>query len=138
MFKLWSLKNTTPGAIAACAMLVRICIFHALFLADHDHTNEQARWGLSQDDFLQERGLETGIHWHEEFDSYLQYLLQGLQQKKTSVLNIFRVWDQTFFAGTDSSLGRHGQFSNNKQSTRDALDALNADEEDLGDGDGDA
>jgi hypothetical protein len=86
-------------------MLVCIHIFHALFFAIHDHTNEQAHWGLSQDDFSQECGLETGIYWHEEFDCHLQYLLQGLQQKKASVLNIFRVWDKTFFAGTDSSLG---------------------------------
>ena len=115
-------------------MYPHISELHPIF----DHTNEQARWCLSQDDFLQECGLETGIHWHDKFDSYLQYLLQGLQQRKASVLNIFHVWDQTFFAGTDSSLGRHGQFSDNKQATRDALDALNADEEDLGEGDRDA
>jgi hypothetical protein len=61
--------------------------------------------------------------------------LQGLQQHKASVLNIFRVWDETFFPNTDTSLSgkRHGgQDSNNEQSTKDALDALNADEEDLG------
>lgn len=62
------------------------------------------------------------------------YLLQGLQQRKASVLNIFRVWDETFFPMTNTSLsGCRDQISNNERSTRDALDALNADKEDLGD-----
>jgi len=94
----------------------------------------QARWALSKDEFLQERGLNTGIDWHAELESYFQYLLQGLQQHKASVLNIFRVWDETFFPITNTSLsGRRDQISNNERSTRDALDALNADKEDLGD-----
>jgi hypothetical protein len=83
---------------------------------------------------LQERGLNTGIWWQNEFESYLKYLLQGLQKHKASVLNIFRIWDETFFAGTNASLGgRHDQISNNEQATQDAFDALNADEEELGD-----
>jgi len=83
---------------------------------------------------LQEHGLNTGTKWHSEFESYLKYLLQGLQQHKVSVLNIFRTWDNKFFPNTETSLaGQCREGSNNEQSTRDALDALNADEEDLGD-----
>jgi hypothetical protein len=94
----------------------------------------QGRWALSRDEYLQERGLSTGINWLSDFECYLKYLLQGLQQHKASVLNIFRVWDETFFPNADTSLsGKRGQdLANNEQSTRDALDALNADVEDLG------
>jgi hypothetical protein len=131
MYKLWGLTHITPGAIAASAMLVRR---HHRLRYDGLLTNRQSRWAPSQDDFLQDRGLNTGIKWHSEFESYLKYLLQGLQQHKASVLNIFRVWDDMFFPNTDTSLaGNHAPGSNNEQSTRDALDALNADKEDLGD-----
>ena len=83
---------------------------------------------------LQERGISTGIDWRTEFECYLQYLLQGLQQHKASVLNIFRTWDSIFFPNTDTSLSRNcGQGSNSEESTRNALNALNADEEDLED-----
>jgi hypothetical protein len=83
---------------------------------------------------LQECGISTGIDWMTEFECYLQYLLQGLQQRKVSVLNIFRIWDGIFFPNTDTSLsGNRSQGSNSEKSTRNALDALNVDEEDLGD-----
>jgi hypothetical protein len=59
---------------------------------------------LSKDDYLQSKGTATGINWHLEYESYLQYLLKGLQQRKASVMNIFRVWDKTLFPHTSNSL----------------------------------
>lgn len=59
--------------------------------------------------------------------------MKGLRQRKTSVINIFRVWDRTLFPHTSKSLsGKSMQITTTVEATRDALDALNADNEDLG------
>ena len=47
---------------------------------------------LSADDTLQKVGLSTGIHYFDDFEKYSTILETGLQQKKTSVLNIFKQW----------------------------------------------
>jgi hypothetical protein len=52
---------------------------------------------LSADDTLQEVGLSTGIHYFDDFEKYLTILEAGLQQKKTSVLNIFKQWAERIF-----------------------------------------
>lgn len=96
-------------------------------------TWSQARWALSKDDCLQSKGTATGINWHLEYECYLQYLVKGLRQRKISVINIFRVWDKTLFPHTSKSLsGKSMQITTTVEATRDALDALNADNEDLG------
>jgi hypothetical protein len=135
MYKLWGLNHTTPGAIAGSAVLVHVSVFPLRF--EMMLKSVQARWALSQDDYLQERGVSTGINWLSKFESYLNYLLQGLHQHKASVLNIFQVWDETFFPNANTSLaGKCGQSSNNEESMRNALEAWNADEEDLGNSEG--
>jgi hypothetical protein len=61
-------------------------------------------------------------------ESYLQYLIVGVRERKASVLNIFRLWDKVLFPGTTTSLaGKQTQITNNEESTRDALAALKAD-----------
>ena len=57
----------------------------------------QARWALSADDTLQEVGLSTGIRYFDDFEKYSTILEAGLQQKKTSVLNIFKQWAERIF-----------------------------------------
>lgn len=52
---------------------------------------------LLADDTLQEVGLSTGIHYFYDFEKYLTILETGLQQKKTSVLNIFKQWAERIF-----------------------------------------
>ena len=89
---------------------------------------------LSKDDCLQSKGTATGINWHLEYESYLQYLLKGLRQRKASIVNIFRVWNKTLFPHTNESLSRKSMhITTTVEATRDALDALNADDEDNGD-----
>lgn len=137
--KLWGLTRTTPGAIAASAMLVRENTSPAT-ISNHSLLTFklQGRWALSKDEYLQMKGTATGIDWHLEYECYLQYLHKGLRQHKASVINIFRVWDKTLFPHTDNSLsGRRVHFTTTMEATRDALDALNADAEDLGENDGD-
>ncbi|EGN93512.1 hypothetical protein SERLA73DRAFT_78800 [Serpula lacrymans var. lacrymans S7.3] len=66
----WGLQHTTPGMVACAAIL--------------------ARWVLSPDSILKERGAQSGINWHEDCDNYLEYLKIGLGNRKGSVLTIFR------------------------------------------------
>ncbi|KAE9398623.1 hypothetical protein BT96DRAFT_821759 [Gymnopus androsaceus JB14] len=68
---LWCLKKTTPGMIASSAIWVN--------------------------DMFLPVGSTTGIEWWLDFDFYLQYLSEGLQKWKPSVLKIFCVWDKVFY-----------------------------------------
>ncbi|EGO28575.1 hypothetical protein SERLADRAFT_406065 [Serpula lacrymans var. lacrymans S7.9] len=105
----WGLNHTTPGMVAASAVL--------------------ACWALSPDECLKEKGNESGIRWHDDFDNYLEYLLSGLQKQKKSVLNIFREWDQVLFPNTSHGLA--GQLSNTDrdQLMQSVMAALNHDED---------
>ncbi|KII85170.1 hypothetical protein PLICRDRAFT_178915 [Plicaturopsis crispa FD-325 SS-3] len=108
---LWGCTEITPGAIAMCGVV--------------------ARWAISADDCLQEKGKQTGIDWRADFETYLKYLLDGLNNDKTSVKNIFREWNAVFFPGQD---GRD-EHSDDDSETRNALDML-ADDEEEGEGEG--
>ncbi|EGO02882.1 hypothetical protein SERLA73DRAFT_47655 [Serpula lacrymans var. lacrymans S7.3] len=90
---------------------------------------QKARWALSPDECLKEKGNESGIRWHDDFDNYLEYLLSGLQKQKKSVLNIFREWDQVLFPNTSHGLA--GQLSNTDrdQLMQSVMAALNHDED---------
>ena len=57
----------------------------------------QAHWVLSADDTLQEVGLSTGIHYFNDFEKYSTILEASLQQKETSILNIFKQWSERIF-----------------------------------------
>ncbi|TFY63624.1 hypothetical protein EVG20_g6236 [Dentipellis fragilis] len=71
VYTLWKLHKITAGAIAACAIL--------------------ARFVLSADSLLETEGQETGIRYQDDFDTYLQYLTTGLEERRPSVLAILRL-----------------------------------------------
>ncbi|KAJ7711786.1 hypothetical protein B0H14DRAFT_3524321 [Mycena olivaceomarginata] len=110
--QLWGLHHSTPGSIAACAIL--------------------ARWAVSADIELTPRGAETGINWQAALEKYIKYLQNGLDKRKASILRIFREWDEIFFPDTDSSLGANGNGGGDaEKQMQDAMDLLNADEEEV-------
>ncbi|KAJ7267360.1 hypothetical protein C8J57DRAFT_1616055 [Mycena rebaudengoi] len=89
VYHLWGLNKTTPGAIAACTVL--------------------AIWTLLADERLQTKGAITGIDWLARFEFYLKYLTIGLEERRVSVINIFKVWDTKFFPDSDASMASHGE-----------------------------
>ncbi|KAJ7805215.1 hypothetical protein B0H13DRAFT_2488967, partial [Mycena leptocephala] len=110
--QLWALRNTTPGVIAACAILTR--------------------WAVSADIELTPRGTETGINWQADLEKYIKYLQNGLDKRKASVLRIFRERDDIFFPETDSSFAANGNGGDEaEKQLQDAMDLLDADEEEV-------
>lgn len=87
----------------------------------------KVRWALSGDETLQEVGSSTGIHYRNDFEEYLTILETGLRQKKKSVINIIKQWDEKIFPETGSSLvkGKSTVGSGLKK----AMDLLEADSE---------
>ena len=83
---------------------------------------------LSGDDTLQEVGSSTGIRYFNDFEEYLTLLETGLRQKKKSVLNIIKQWDEKIFPDTGSSLVKGGK-SPGSSGLRKAMDLLAADSE---------
>ena len=126
MARIHSICNITPGAIAACSVLVRHHSLHNLQAAQQLFT--KVRWALSSDDTLQELGSSTGIHYFNDFEEYLTILETGLRQKKKSVLNIIKQWDEKIFPDTGSSLVKGGK-SPGSSSLKKAMDLLAADSE---------
>ncbi|EPQ53800.1 hypothetical protein GLOTRDRAFT_139897 [Gloeophyllum trabeum ATCC 11539] len=108
MEQIHGISHTTPGAIAACAVL--------------------ARWALSADDQLKAVGIQTGINWSADFQQYLRLLMTGLRKKKSSTLGLFRAWDEAIFPHSDTSLakGTHPERSSEDDLNR-ALELLEAD-----------
>ncbi|KAJ7710606.1 hypothetical protein B0H17DRAFT_893343, partial [Mycena rosella] len=110
--QIWGLQHTTPGDIAA-------------------------RFGLSADDSLRENSTVTGINWAADHELYVKYLTTGLEKRKASVSNIFRVWDDIFFPGRGAGLGGRVD-DGGGDSVTGVMAALNADadvEEETGGGD---
>lgn len=68
------------------------------------NTLPQARWGLSADDTLQEVGSSTGIRYFNDYEEYLTILETGLRQRKKSIINIIKQWDDKIFPDSESSL----------------------------------
>lgn len=81
---------------------------------------------MSADDQLSETGTVTGIKWAEDHEKYVKYLTSGLEERRASVLKIFRIWDDIFFPGRGPGLGGR---PTEEDSTADAMDALRADDE---------
>ena len=109
--RIHGIRNTTPGAIATCAILV--C--QDLIVSFHLFTDclLQARWALSSDVSLQEVGSTTGIRYFKDYEEYLTLLETGLQAKKKTIFKIFREWDAKIFPDTDSSLAGAEPSKNN-------------------------
>jgi hypothetical protein len=74
----------------------------------------KARWALSADDTLQEVGSSTGICYFSDFEEYLMILETGLRQKKKSIINIIRKWDEKIFPDSDLSIVK-GNFKKTNQ-----------------------
>lgn len=127
VMRLWNLTKTTPGAIAATAIIV--CHLGNLILYTSDANSCQARWAVSADDCLEARGAQTGIDWLADFEKYLHYLLDGLNKRKASILHIFRVWDDTFFPGQDGGLGGKTTDPEEESRMQSVWEKLNADED---------
>ncbi|KAF8149986.1 hypothetical protein B0H34DRAFT_757228 [Crassisporium funariophilum] len=108
MARIHSIHNITPGAIATCGVL--------------------ARWALSADESLQEVGSSTGIRYFSDYQEYLTILVTGLRQKKKSIINIIKHWDEKIFPDSESSLVR-GKQSDESSGLKKAMDLLAADSE---------
>ncbi|KAJ7201090.1 hypothetical protein GGX14DRAFT_571664 [Mycena pura] len=117
MARIWGLRNSTPGCIAGSTIF--------------------ARWAASADVEFTPRGAETGIDWQADLERYIEYLQNGLNKRKASVLNIFREWDELFFPDSETSLaGTCGDDEDHvEKQMRDVMDLLNADEEEVPTGD---
>jgi hypothetical protein len=126
MAQIHEIRNITPGAIATCGVLVRYCHFYrGSFILN---TYSQARWALSSDDTLQEVGSSTGIRYFNDFEEYLTILETGLRQKKKSIVNVIKQWDEKIFPNSDSSLVT-GKKNNESSGLKKAMDLLAADSE---------
>jgi len=108
MAQIHEIRNITPGAIAICGIL--------------------ARWALSSDETLQEVGSSTGIRYFNDFEEYLTILETGLRQKKKSIVNVIKQWDEKIFPNSDSSLVT-GKKNNESNGLKKAMDLLAADSE---------
>ncbi|KIJ58810.1 hypothetical protein HYDPIDRAFT_171095 [Hydnomerulius pinastri MD-312] len=111
---IWGLDHTTPGMIAAAAVLTR--------------------WVASPDNCLKEHGSESGIRWIDDFEDYLDYLIKGLRERKSSVLNIFKEWDRVLFPNAANGLGGRQATPDRDEETREMMGALDKDSEPEGEG----
>jgi hypothetical protein len=129
--RIHSIRNTTPGAIATCAILVHSgSVLQPLFFTD---SLLQARWALSSDVSFQEVGSSTGIRYFQDYEEYLTMLATGLRRRKKTILNIFREWDAKIFPETDSSLAgakRSKDDQANLKVMMESIEGDNTDEED--------
>ncbi|KAG1893742.1 uncharacterized protein F5891DRAFT_1258301 [Suillus fuscotomentosus] len=103
----WGLDHTTPGMIAAGAIL--------------------ARWAASVDALLTDRGAQTGIRWRDDFEDYLKYLFNGLRLRKASVLKIFREWDKVLFPSSSTGFGGRQARNDRDSRMKTMMDSLEDD-----------
>ena len=75
---------------------------------------------------LQEVGSTTGIRYFNDFEEYLTIPETGLRQKKKSVTNIIRQWEEKIFPNSDSSLVT-GKKIDESSGLKKAMDLLAAD-----------
>ena len=73
-------------------------------------------------------GSTTGIRYFNDFEEYLTILETGLRQKKKSVTNIIKQWDEKIFPNSDSSLVT-GKKIDKSSGLKKAMDLLAADSE---------
>ncbi|KAJ7651756.1 hypothetical protein B0H17DRAFT_1215216 [Mycena rosella] len=91
---------------------------------------ETARWAVSADTTLTVQGVQTGINWHADLEKCIQYLQNGLDRHKASVLKLFREWDELFFPNSETSLACNNDDKDHEDQTmKDVMNMLDADEE---------
>ncbi|KAJ7680006.1 hypothetical protein B0H17DRAFT_943567 [Mycena rosella] len=101
---LWALDHCTPGSIGS--------------------------WAVSADTTLTVQGVQMGINWHADLEKCIQYLQNGLDRHKASVLKLFREWDKLFFPNSETSLACNNDDKDHEDQTmKDVMDMLDADEE---------
>jgi len=126
MAQIHEIRNITPGAIAICGILVHYFCFYRGFCIHNAYS--LARWALSSDETLQEVGSSTGIRYFNDFEEYLTILETGLRQKKRSIINVIKQWDEKIFPNSDSSLVT-GKKNNESSGLKKVMDLLAADSE---------
>ncbi|KAF8582419.1 hypothetical protein K439DRAFT_1618307 [Ramaria rubella] len=107
--EVWGVDAITPGAIAATATY--------------------ARFALSADHQLQPTGASTHILYQDNFEYYLQYLIEGLLKKKSLVLAIFRTWNKEFYPHSIGTIEANDTEDGMDESMQEALADLDADDE---------
>jgi len=131
MARLHNICNITPGAIATCSILVRYYRPH--YHSGLPNPRFQARWAFSGDETFQEVGASTGIRYFSYYEEYLIILETGLQQKKRSVVNIIKKWDEKIFPDTNSSLAKGNSKKGDESSgLKKLMDSLADDSEEEG------
>ena len=126
MAQIHEICNITPGTITTYGILVHYFCFYWGFCIHNAYS--QACWALLSDDTLQEVGSSTGICYFNDFEEYLTILETSLWQKKKSIINVIKQWDEKIFPNSDSSLVT-GKKNNKSNSLKKAMDLLAADEE---------
>jgi len=127
MARIHTIRNITPGAIATCSILV--CYHHPHCQSGLSNALCQARWAISGDEAFQEVGASTGIRYLNDYEEYLTILETGLQQKKRSVVNIIKQWDEKIFPDTNSSLAKGNLKKGDESGLKKLMDSLADDSE---------
>ncbi|KAF8182253.1 hypothetical protein K438DRAFT_1601054 [Mycena galopus ATCC 62051] len=107
MADIHGVTHTTPGMVANAAILT--C------------------WTLSADVELQRRGKQTAIDWLKMHEDIHAYLIDGIHQKRSPVITLFRAWDDELFPDTETSLGTSADSdgaSANQSGLQQALEVL--------------
>ncbi|VDB87330.1 unnamed protein product [Peniophora sp. CBMAI 1063] len=71
-----------PGAIAACGTW--------------------AIWLVSKDEKVKPEGALSGINYRDIFNTYLEFILSGLQKRKRAVRELMDLWNRKFYPGFQS------------------------------------
>jgi hypothetical protein len=73
------------------------------------------------------------IDWQNDFNLYLEYLLHGIHNCKTLIMNIFHQWDKALFPLSEHGIGH--QTKKQDTLTKNVMAELDNDEEELEDED---
>jgi len=85
----------------------------------------QTLWALSADSSLRAMGQQTAINWLLVHDNILEWVVNGLRDRRECVVTLFREWDDELFPDTEDSLGTaRGVESASVEGRRRALEAL--------------
>ena len=73
-------------------------------------------------------GSSTNIHYQNDFEFYLKYLLKGLETGDRHVKEIFKIWNGEFYPNAENPLTRATILSG-EQENNEALDELGRESE---------
>ncbi|KAJ7615574.1 hypothetical protein FB45DRAFT_1108408 [Roridomyces roridus] len=101
--KIWKLRKTTPGMIAGAAVWLR--------------------WVLSPDQEFTAIGDHTNINWEADFEAYLEYLTEGLDDGNDAIVALFKKWDEHFYPLSEESTAE-GEIPEVQESRNALMEAL--------------